>query len=124
MRIDSCGTGGWHAGEDADPRTRLVAEKHGVTLAHTARQVDAEADAERFDLILAMDQRNLADLLDLGMPAQRTILFRRFDPACAAQPDHRIDVPDPYYGSHDGFQTVYDMLDAAAQGLLARIAPE
>lgn len=121
LSIDSCGTGSWHIGADADPRTHLIAAKHAVQLTHTARQVDADEDAQRFDLILPMDQRNHADLLDLGLPAERTILFRRFDPACAALPDHKIDVPDPYYGAHDGFQTVYDMLHAASTGLLNRI---
>jgi protein-tyrosine phosphatase len=89
-------------------------------LSHVARQVDEHED-HRFDLILPMDQRNLADLLDLGLPAERTMLFRRFDPSCAALPDHKIDVPDPYYGAHDGFQTVFDMLDAATQGLFDRL---
>lgn len=123
IRIDSCGTGSWHVGADADPRTHLIAAKHAVVLSHVARQVDADEDC-RFDLVLPMDQRNWADLLDLGFPADRTILFRRFDPSCAALPDHRIDVPDPYYGPQDGFQTVFDMLDAATQGLLDRIFTE
>jgi protein-tyrosine phosphatase len=121
LAIDSCGTGSWHVGADADPRTHLIAANHAVTLTHVARQVDADEDAQRFDLILPMDQRNRADLLDLGLPADRTILFRRFDPACADLPDHKIDVPDPYYGAHDGFQVVFNMLDAAAQGLLDRL---
>ena len=120
LTIDSCGTGSWHVGADADPRTHLIAAKHAVVLSHVARQVDEHSD-HRFDLILPMDQRNLADLLDLGLPAERTMLFRRFDPSCAALPDHKIDVTDPYYGAHDGFQTVFDMLDAATQGLFDRL---
>jgi protein-tyrosine phosphatase len=32
------------------------------------------------------------------------------------------EVPDPYYGSDEGFIRVFDMLTAASQGLLAHIA--
>jgi len=31
------------------------------------------------------------------------------------------DVPDPYYGEGNGFETVLDMIEAASHGLLADI---
>jgi protein-tyrosine phosphatase len=31
------------------------------------------------------------------------------------------EVPDPYYGGESGFERVFDMLEAAAEGLLAHI---
>jgi len=128
--IDSCGTGNWHVGHDADPRSHMIAQRRGVCFEHVARQVDVEVDGKRFDLILPMDERNRADLLDLGLPAERTILYRSFDPTCTHLPEHDpghgpshdMNVPDPYYGGPEGFQTVFDMLDAATTGLLQRLS--
>lgn len=119
--IDSCGTGHWHAGGPADPRSVMVAAKNGITLEHVARQVNDD-DFERFDLLLAMDQRNRSDLIDLGAPREKVKLFRSFDVTLAdivaRGDDHLLDVPDPYYGGHDGFDKVYGMLWRASEGLL------
>lgn len=119
--VDSCGTGGWHAGEDADPRSRMVAEQNGVSMKHRARQLDPDADFEKFHVLLAMDERNRSDMFDLGAPREKVFLMRRFDDSLAKMPDHQIEVPDPYYGGHDGFQHVYDMLWRANEGLLRRL---
>lgn len=116
-RIDSCGTGHWHVGGPADPRSVAIALEHGVELPHVARQVDPEDDFEAFTHIIAMDQRNHADLLDLGAPRSRVFLMRSFDPTLAGAPPHRLDVPDPYSGSAEGFRHVYDMLWRACEGL-------
>ncbi len=114
--IDSAGTGGWHAGERADPRSRAEANRRGVELPSRARQVIA-ADFARFDLLLAMDLRNRADLLALApseSAQQRVRLIREFDPL--ALPG--AEVPDPYYGGEQGFAEVFDICWRAAEGLL------
>jgi len=48
-------------------------------------------------------------------------MLRSFDPALAdvAVGDPRLDVPDPWYGAHDGFIDVLAMIEAAADGLIA-----
>jgi protein-tyrosine phosphatase len=119
FRIASCGTGSWHVGKGADPRTMLVAAQHGLSFEHTARQVDADADVHEFDLFVAMDNRNKSDLIDLGIPRNRVRLLRSFDPACGALPEHTLDVPDPYYGGQEGFETMYQMIAASSEGLLS-----
>lgn len=118
FRVDSAGTGAWHVGKGADPRSIAVARAHGVHLPSIARQVEAESDFEGFDLILAMDRANRTDLLDLGAPRERVRLMRSFDPTLAGADERELDVPDPYYGPGDGFQRVYDMLLRATSGLL------
>ena len=119
--VDSCGTGGWHAGEDADPRSRMVSEQNGVNMSHRARQLDPDEDFEKFHILLAMDERNRSDMIDRGAPRDRVFLMRRFDDTLAHLPDHQIEVPDPYYGGNDGFQRVFDMLWKANEGLLRRL---
>jgi len=118
FEIDSAGTGGWHAGNPADPRSIQIAAANGVELPSRARQYDASDDPERFTLILAMDRQNERDLLDLGTPREKVRLMRSFDPELAGAKGSTLDVPDPYYGGDDGFRTVYEMLDRACRGLL------
>ena len=65
VEVDSAGTGGYHAGELADPRSRAVAQKHGIQLPIRARKVKAD-DFGRFDLIVAMDQSNARNLRAIG----------------------------------------------------------
>src|SRR5687768_11412799 len=64
-RVDSAGTGGWHAGEAPDRRSIEVARRNGVELASRARQVEAP-DSSDFDYVIAMDQENLSDLRALA----------------------------------------------------------
>jgi len=61
--IDSCGTGHWHVGGGADPRSIAIGAKYGVDVPSIARQVDAGADFDRFDLLLPMDRSNRDDLI-------------------------------------------------------------
>lgn len=114
--IDSAGTGGWHAGEAPHRGSRAVARRHGLDISdQQARQVRL-ADLEAFDLILAMDHRNLNDLqaLQQARPAHAKI-------ACLldlAPVDHRRDVPDPYGQDDEAFEDVYRLLDLSTQQLL------
>lgn len=115
--VESCGTGGWHAGEPPDPRAMAVAQTHGVELRSRARALDATRDFDRFDLILAMDRRNLSGLRHSGCPDGRAGLFLAFAPPEVALA-HAHEVPDPYYGGPEGFDEVYRLVHAGAEGLV------
>lgn len=119
IEIDSAGTGGYHVGERADPRSRAEASARGVELPSRARKFVA-GDFERFDYVVAMDRRNHEDLAELakGQEHQGKLhMLRAFDPASARQ----LDVPDPYYGGENGFARVFDICHAGCTGLLAHI---
>jgi protein-tyrosine phosphatase len=121
IQTDSAGTGAWHAGSPPDRRAVTAAGAQGVTLAGEARQVTTE-DYRDFDLILAMDRSNLRDLQSLAPDEAgraKVRLLREFDPARTGKPD--LDVPDPYYGAPGGFDEVFDLVQAACEGLLAQI---
>ena len=114
--IDSAGTGAWHVGEARDQRSQSVGLRRGMPLAGIARQF-RRSDFARFDYVLALDRENFAELVQLAPDAQaraKVHLLREFDPA--SPPD--TDVPDPYYGSIDGFERVFDICEAACRGLL------
>lgn len=116
--IDSAGTHDYHIGEAPDARTRRAARQRGYDMSQLrGRQVGAE-DFARFDYVLAMDEANL-DILKRLRPrdAQSYLgLFLKF-----AERHSEREVPDPYFGGADGFEKVLDMVEDAAQGLLAHI---
>lgn len=117
MHIDSAGTGSWHIGHPADPRSIREGERRGARMEMTARQVHA-TDFEDFDLLVAMDRMNVADLVDWpGSNPRRIRLLRSFDPAADGD-----EVPDPYYGTARDFQRVGDMIEAALPGLADHLA--
>jgi len=115
VTLDSAGTGHWHVGELADPRTRSAATRRGIEISHRARQF-VTADLSRFDLVLAMDCDNLVAIRrmmgDRTMPVVQ--LLRSFD---ASAPDG-AEVPDPYVGGPAGFDHVLDLCERACHGLL------
>lgn len=118
VQLDSAGTGGWHAGAPPDERAAAAAARRGIALEGAARQVRA-SDFADFDLIVAMDRENRADLLALAPDAPgraKVRLLREYDPASAEAGD--LDVPDPYYGGPDGFERVLDVVTAGCRGLL------
>ena len=122
IEIESAGTGDWHVGEPRDRRSRDVGERRGMPLSGRARQFVA-ADFARFEWVLAMDGKNLNDLLAMAPDAAARDKLRRlrsFDPA--SPPD--ADVPDPYYGGPEGFDRVFDICVAACTGLLETIRAE
>ncbi len=126
VEVDSAGTGGWHEGEGADPRTVSVLAAAGYTCAHTARQFRTDWFA-RLDLVIALDSGHLSRLRRLApSPAdtRKVRLLRSYDPAVGA--DGRVvpdacDIPDPYYGGMDDFDACLDMVEAAGEGLLVAV---
>jgi len=117
VELDSAGTGDWHVGKAPDSRAIQAAAGRGYDIGGLrARQV-TEDDFRRFDLILAMDQDNLAWLEQLR-PDKGAVpeLF------LARQGLAVDEVPDPYYGGAAGFERVLDLLESACDGLVAEVA--
>uniref|UniRef100_A0AAU2K1N4 protein-tyrosine-phosphatase n=1 Tax=Streptomyces sp. NBC_00049 TaxID=2903617 RepID=A0AAU2K1N4_9ACTN len=117
VEVDSAGTGGWHEGNGADPRTVSVLEAAGYEQDHRARQFRSSWFA-RLDLVIALDAGHLRDLRALAPSpedAAKVRLLRSYDPSATAA---ETDVPDPYYGSLDGFEECLALVEAASPGLL------
>lgn len=116
FRIDSAGTSGYHDGDPPDRRTTAVAERRGVRVGGTSRQVTG-ADLETFDHLIVMDQENYDSVERLAArrgSSPDIRLFREFDPEAGGE----TDVPDPYFGGPDGFENVHDLVERSARGLL------
>ncbi len=112
--IDSAGTGDWHVGHPPDHRTIEVLHRHGIRTTHRARQVQP-GDFTRFDVIYAMDRKNLANLEHLR-PEDATATIRLLG---HHDPQGESEVPDPYYDGRPEFEQVYDQVHRCCEALLA-----
>ena len=118
IESDSAGTHAYHVGEQPDRRAQMAAKQRGIDLSDLRARRVMLADYESFDYILAMDNDNY-NILVSQSPAHakpKIKLFMDF----AVQRNEQ-EVPDPYYGGQRGFDIVYEMVEAASQGLLEDI---
>ena len=112
---DSAATHNYHIGDLPDVRTRKNADSHGLSLTHKCRKLHGE-DFSVFDYIVAMDKYNMENIQSIssrsiGIYQQENtcFLYRKFD--------KNIDtttipeVPDPYYGSENDFEEVYQIVN-------------
>jgi protein-tyrosine phosphatase len=148
IELDSAGTGAWHIDQPPDARATAAARERGIALQGAARQIE-RGDFAEFDLIVAMDASNLADLRriapddaaraklrllrEFDLPADGALDSRSGDPPADETRDSRsggvldvptdgaLDVPDPYHGGARGFDHVFDLIQAACAALLAEL---
>lgn len=120
VEVDSAGTYGGHVGEAPDPRAQRHAKLRGYELALLrARKLTAE-DFKRFDWVIAMDQNNLARMVELA-PADHGTRIELLMSHATRHADI-TEVPDPYYGPPGGFDQVLDLIEDACDGLLPIVA--
>lgn len=119
FEVDSAGMDSWHVGEPPDSRMRRVAATHGLRYDGLARQFRKD-ELDYFDLIVAMDLENMADLKSMARKPEQQAkihLLREFDP----QGNQNAVVPDPYYGGIHGFEEVYRIVERSVEGLLKEL---
>ncbi|MFK0375316.1 low molecular weight protein-tyrosine-phosphatase [Pandoraea sp. NPDC090278] len=118
VEVDSAGTHSYHIGHAPDARTQAAAERRGYDLSELrARRVEA-SDFERFEWIVAMDDANVSELTARSPAAFRHKIVRLMD---FATRHDATEVPDPYYGGAQGFETVLDYIEDGLDGLLVRL---
>ncbi|MFC0646975.1 low molecular weight protein-tyrosine-phosphatase [Cellulomonas phragmiteti] len=129
VEVDSTGLSDEERGNPVDWRARAVLRRHGYPTGegHRARQTRASHLQER-DLVLPMTAAHARALRRLagGDPAARARIrmFRSFDPAApveSGQPEHVLDVDDPWYGPEEGFETTLAEVEAAVDGIVAHV---
>jgi len=116
IRTDSAGTGDYHVGEEPDHRAIAAMERYGINIRDLRARQFKELDFEDFDIILAMDASNLANMLKLAPNAE---LAKKAHLMMDHAPEHpEREVPDPYFGGDEGFDHVYRMLVEACNAVL------
>ena len=116
--IDSAGTIAYHEGDPPDPRAQNAAIKRNIDLSQQrARRVSSE-DFLNFDFVVAMDESNKQDLLDICPEGYEDRVHLLLD----FSDSDESEVPDPYYGQNKGFEIVLNIVEEASQGLLQHIS--
>jgi len=120
--VESAGTSNWHVGKQPDERSIAIAKKNNIDISHQRGKQFTSADFDYYDYIYVMDSSNYNDVVNLAQNQEQKekvqlILNEVF-------PGENVDVPDPYYGSQFGFETVFNMLDetcgSIAHNLIAK----
>ncbi|KAG9255829.1 low molecular weight phosphotyrosine protein phosphatase [Emericellopsis atlantica] len=117
-KIDSCGTGAYHAGDDPDERTMATLEQNGITgYRHAARKFK-NSDLQEFDYVFAMDRSNLSDLRRKTSSGDKAkvMLFGEYSGTGKAE-----IVNDPYYGGDQGFKTAFEQCSRFARNFLDEV---
>jgi len=111
--VDSAGTAAYHTGNPPDPRSIAVAAKYGIAIGHQKARPFEKEDFHRFDHIYVMDRSNHNNLKRLK-PTE--VEWGKVSLLLGDE-----EVPDPYYGGTDGFEIVYQMIDAATDRIAIKL---
>uniref|UniRef100_A0A8B9HCZ4 Low molecular weight phosphotyrosine protein phosphatase n=1 Tax=Astyanax mexicanus TaxID=7994 RepID=A0A8B9HCZ4_ASTMX len=103
--IDSGATSDWNIGSLPDSRGLACLRRHGTDSDHRARQVTKE-DFASFDYILCMDESNLRDLNKKANSVKNS--KAKIELLGSYDPEKQLIIKDPYYGSDQDFETVYE----------------
>lgn len=114
LQVGSAGLKDKHVGGGADPRTVQACATRGYDLANFRCREIAAADFVHTDLILAMDRENLAQLEARRPDTARARLGLFLEDT---------EVPDPYFGAADGFESMMDLIESGVSRLIGRLAP-
>lgn len=125
-KIDSAGTGAYHAGDSPDSRTMSVLEENGISdYQHQARKLTAK-DFTDFDYLLAMDEDNLDDMRSMVARVRKsskgeTGIVQMYGDFGGKKGE---EVVDPYYGARNGFEVAYKQMLRFADGLMDHLEKE
>ena len=118
IEIDSAGTIGYHVGNPPDTRATAAARLRGIDLSNQRSRIVEQSDFENFDYIIAMDYDNESELHKRCPDEYKDKIQLFLD---HAKNTSTKEVPDPYYGSGNGFETVLNLIEDASEGFLQHL---
>lgn len=113
IEVDSAGTGDWHIGQRPHHGTLEILTRNNIRHGSVARQIKTE-DLDQFDVIVVMDDSNLANVRLLGHGRARVLRLLDLVPDAEVK-----EVPDPYFNGD--FAGVYELVQQGCQALLAQL---
>ena len=119
VSCDSAGTAGYHEGEGAYPKMKKIALRRGYDLTSISRSVRPTSDFMNFDLVIGMDDQNIADLNKMARGQQVRAKICKITDYCKRY--ENTHVQDPYYGDNQDYEFVIDLLEDACEGLINSI---
>ncbi len=119
IKVDSAGTSDYHVGDQPDSRSAQNAKKHGIDISNLCGRQFTVKDFDAFDQIYVMDASNFQNVISLARnesdKAKVDLLLN------AKWPGKNMAVPDPYYGSGDGFEKVFQLVDQACDEIVKKV---
>jgi len=116
LQIDSAGTGDWHIGKAPYGPMQKAALARGYNLSNLRARLFSPNDFTAFDLIIGMDNENIANIERLRPTNDKTPvrLFTDYTKQSGAS-----YIPDPYFtGDYEGALT---LIEQASRGLLDQL---
>lgn len=113
VEVDSAGTADYHIGSQPDKRMIAKAFEHEINISNLSARQFQYNDFDSFDVIFAMDSSNYRNIISLTKDdsnKQKVKMMLEIG-----------NIPDPYYGGHEGFEHVYQLLYGACQNFLDSI---
>jgi len=112
--VDSAGTAAYHVGNPPDPRSIAVAKQNGIPISQFRARKFTREDFKNFNHIYVMDQSNYKDAIGLAETRAEQ------EKVSLLLPDEK-EVPDPYYGGPEGFESCYSLLDDACTQIVKKL---
>ena len=113
ITVDSAGTGGWHIGNPPHPKTIAILKKHNISTEGLVAQQISKQDKDKIDYIIAMDEQNKQDLLQLFGEDDSIEFAKLMD---FVDETAEKDVPDPYFTGN--FTYTYELISKGCHQLL------
>lgn len=117
--VDSAGTAAYHVGNLPDSRSIQIADAYGIDIRNQRARAFKVDDFESFDFIYAMDKSNYNNIVSLAKNELDRSKVKMI--LNELHPNQNQEVPDPYYGGNQGFENVYQLLDASCDLIAKKI---
>ncbi len=109
INISSSGTGSWHVGENPCKNSIKICNSNNIDISKFAASQFTKKDINSYDLVVALDDKNIESLKRLGAKNIVKLGSYGYDSQ---------DVPDPYFfDGFEGFDKVFTMIDECVRNL-------
>jgi protein-tyrosine phosphatase len=119
VTVDSAATSNYHIDHKPDPRSISKAAEYGIDISEQRGRQINKSDFQEFDRIFAMDTENYQNIIALTEVEEERKKVQLI--LNLSQPNSNMSVPDPYFGGDEGFENVYQLLDAACNQLIQEL---
>lgn len=114
VEVDSAGTAAYHVDEPPHRQSVETGARRGYVVEGAGRQLSAE-DFDRFDLIVTMDESNLANVERVAPPDGTARIVPLMEYSGGGE------VPDPWGKPDSAYDRMYDLIEVAVDGLMTEL---
>ena len=116
--VESAGTESYHVGEPPHELSQKVARLNGIEICEQRARRFTKEDFERYDKIYAMSADVLEEIKRMSRDKfneEKIDLFLN-----ELEPGANRSVPDPWYGTEEGYHEVFKIIDEVCDVIIER----